>query len=242
MMSRLLTRREQIVLAFLAIALVTGSITIFALRRSAPASPPLVVETTAPAPRVPSAPAVPATEATGPEGPREPEKIEIVVSVQGAVRRPGVYRVDPSLRIHDLIEAAGGLQAGASTADINLAARLIDGTTLTIPLLRESVDGEIVEVAEASNPDAYTLSGQSASNAASTSGAASGAASGPTRIDLNRATQSELELLPGIGPKLAEQIIQYRAAQPFRDISELMDVSGIGPGRFEAVREMITVD
>jgi competence protein ComEA len=225
MMSRLLTRREQIVLGFLAAALLTGSITVFALRRGTPEPVPLVVK---PAEQPPAAKPTPATPTEA------PAIAEIVVSVQGAVAKPGVYRVDEGSRVNDLIRMAGGLTPGADTSAINLAAHAVDGTTLTIPSRNRIAEGEPAEVVQVSNPDVYAAGGSA--------GVATAAASGGARlIDLNRASQAELETLPGIGPKLAQQIIQYRAAQPFRSVEDLLDVSGIGEAKLASVRDLVTV-
>ena len=75
-----------------------------------------------------------------------------------------------------------------------------------------------------------------------TAGAAGQRASVGGLINLNRASQAELESLPGIGPKLAGEIIRYRQQRSFVRITDLMEVSGIGPKRYEAVRDLITVN
>lgn len=227
MMSRLLTRREQLVLGFLAASLLIGSITVYALRGNTGTPAEIVVD---PAPDV-----VPAVQPATSQ-PAAPSR-EIVVSIQGGIVKPGVYTVDEGGRVHDLIQMAGGLTPSADTSSLNLAARLVDGTTLTIPLRNTSEStGSGVKLTP-QNPDAYSVLGQ----ASAVSGAASGGAAGGL-IDLNLATQAQLETLPGIGPKLAQQIIQYRESQPFRDVSDLDNVSGIGPAKLEAVREFVTVE
>jgi competence protein ComEA len=234
-MSRLLTRREQIVLGFLAAALILGSTTVIALKRGDRGPQPLVVETsgTGPVPAVPRSGAA----AAAPLEPAPPA-IEVVVSIQGAVIKPGVYRMDQVSRVHDLIQAAGGLAPGARTVDINLAARLIDGTTLRVPGRFDPEGADSAQSLTSANPDAYTVARQ-ASGAAPAGAGLSGTSK---LINLNTASQAELETLPGIGPKLAQQMIQYRTAQPFRDVSELDQVSGIGPSRLESVREWVTVE
>ncbi len=231
MLSRLMTRREQFILGFFGLAIIAGAGGLFWSKRASSSPLPLVVD-----PAVPPARAVPDTIPAA--APAAAPQREIAVSVQGAVAAPGVYRFDEDSRIQDLIAAAGGFR-GADTSDINLAARLIDGTTLTVPkrmdTSSELQDGIVLEPAPI-NPAAYTISGQGALASAATP-----ASGGTGLIDINRATQAELETLPGIGPKLAQQIIQYRTGQPFADVSEMMEVPGIGPQRFEAIRELITV-
>ena len=230
MMSRLLTRREQFVLGFLAFALLAGSITVFALRNGSARPQPIEVESQADSAPVPSQNATPSTLA--PPAVRN----EIVVSIQGAIVKPGVYTVDADSRVHELIQMAGGTLPSADTQGLNLAARLVDGTTLTVPSRASSTSTAESESTPATqNPDAYLVAGQ----ANHTTGAASPASG---RIDLNTATQAQLESLPGIGPKLAQEIIRYREVQPFRAVSELDDVSGIGPAKLEAVRDLVTVN
>ncbi len=145
--------------------------------------------------------------------------------------------------MNDLIDAAGGLQPDAQTRDINLAARLIDGTTLTVPEtaapVRRNEAGVSADVTP--NPGAYTVTGQSPTPG---SGPVSRSAThaGGALINVNLATQSELETLPGIGPVLAQRIIQHRNSQPFRTIQQLTEVRGIGPKTLEDIRPMITVN
>jgi len=93
------------------------------------------------------------------------------------------------------------------------------------------------------NPPQYTLSGwrpPAVRASAATPGAST--ASATTRINLNTATQEELETLPGIGPKLAERIMEFRKHTPFRSVNDLDFVSGIGPKRLEALRPEVTVE
>jgi competence protein ComEA len=127
--------------------------------------------------------------------------------------------------------------------DINLAAYLIDGTTLTIPGEPEEHAGVIRRPsAPPPNPAQYTVSGWQAGGGGPATDSASGSRSnGSGGIDLNRASAAELETLPGIGPKLAGEIIRFRDQQPFRSVDDLDLVSGIGPKRLEAVRGLVTV-
>ncbi len=229
MMSRLLTRREQVVLVFLAASLLAGSITVIALRRATPNPAALVVQPDA----VPAEAGVATPALTVPQP--KPPVIELVVSVQGAVTKPGVYRVDDGSRVDDLIRLAGGLMPGADTSSINLAARVVDGTTLTVPTRRKATDSGSVEIVQVSNPDVYGLVG-------GTTPGKPASAVGSRLIDLNRASQAELETLPGIGPKLAQQIIQYRSAQPFLAVEDLLNVSGIGDAKLASVRDLVTVN
>lgn len=176
----------------------------------------------------------------------------------GAVLRPRVYRVAEGARVRDLIERAGGLAPEADIADVNLAARLIDGTTLTIGARRvagQRVIGEDTGL----NPSAYLHSGHGVDYAPAPLPAAAGtdtpdaeigggagiakkpkAPSGP--VNLNTADAEALATLPGIGPALASRIVAYRTQQAFSSVEDLAQVPGIGPKKLDAVRAYATVE
>jgi competence protein ComEA len=145
----------------------------------------------------------------------------IVVDVAGAVVAPGVYHLAPGSRIGEAIDAAGGfsprVDAGRVTAELNLASVLTDGQQVRVP----------------SREDPTTGSG----------GGQSAAPDGGPRglIDLNTATQSELESLPGIGPVTAGKIVQARGETPFRTIEELRERGLVGEKTFAAIKALVTV-
>ncbi len=182
------------------------------------------------------------------------------VAAAGEIKRRGFYELPFDSRVQDLIDRAGGLTPRGDLSDINIAARLVDGTTLTIPELpgAEQKDARLVikRVRKAAelNPPFYTRSGWrppvAAGIAAATTGAApTSATPQPARatpaadglIDLNHASLAELDTLPGIGPKTAEKIMQYRSQNPFRSVDDLDNVHGIGEKKLEAVRHLVTV-
>jgi competence protein ComEA len=139
----------------------------------------------------------------------------IRVHVSGAVRQPDVYELPAGCIVKDAVEAAGGPTDSADLDGINLAVELRDQQQVYVPR-----QGEVVPMAPAS--------------------AGGGAASGP--VNINTATAAELETLPGIGPKTAEAIVEYREANgPFETIEDIMDVPGIGEGTFEKIKDRITV-
>jgi competence protein ComEA len=204
--------------------------------------------------------------AAPPPAPEPPA--EIAVAVRGGVQRQGLFRLPPDSRVADLIMKAGGATTEADLSEINLAARLMDGTTLTVPvgarLTNEDgrISGRGGQHHAASNPAAYLAGtatpeatgptpGRSASmkQAQSTgpeTGAptvkSKGASANGGMINLNTATQAELESLPGIGKVLAGSIIAQREAQPFTSVDELDNVPGIGAKKLEAVRNLVTVE
>ena len=248
MLSRLMTRKEQFVLLFFGGTILLGAGVLWWRSGAEGEAATAVVPAAVPAPPAAlSAVDEPAPiEVAARPAAAVPVIPDVVVAVQGAVLNPGVYHMTGADRVDDLLKKAGGALPSAELRDINRAARLIDGTTLTVP----ANDYEFAEQAVA-NPAAYTLSGwQDAGNAQSPSGgyelgtlansiAGSGASGG--KIDLNRADQATLETLPGIGPVLASSIVQFREEQPFRSVDDLQLVSGIGEKRLAAIRDFVTV-
>jgi competence protein ComEA len=139
----------------------------------------------------------------------------ILVDVAGWVRRPGVYEFAEGARVIDAIDAAGGARPGAVLSSLNLAAPLADGTQVLVP-------GE-----SQSPPTTETGSG--------TSGATG-------LVNVNSATNAELETLPGIGEVIAQAIVDHRTENgPFTSVEQLVDVSGIGDATLENIRELVTV-
>ncbi|HPO16145.1 MAG TPA: SLBB domain-containing protein [Candidatus Hydrogenedentes bacterium] len=148
MLSRLMTRREQMLLLAVAVSIVIGALALWWNKSRAPAPPtPTAAQqaktsmTLPPSPNVAPVPVkdttapVPQKENTSPSTSQAIAKkpARIGVGISGAVKRPGLYYFDPEARVGDLIHAAGGLTPDADTAQINQAATLIDSTTLWIP-------------------------------------------------------------------------------------------------------------
>jgi len=257
MLSRSFTRREQLIMASLAAAIVVGA-GVIVWQSSADeglamdAVAPLLDST--PTARAAEPDIESATPGAGlgqePESLAPSEAAKVTVAVRGAVKYPGLYELAEGRRVDDLIDRAGGVSESADMRDINIAAPLIDGSTLTVPSFPDPETGQYDSQAYPAhatlNPSQYTVSGwqpgAARTAAASSPGGASGGGGGAAgRIDLNRATQAELETLPGIGPVTANSIIAYREQMPFQAVEELEQVSGIGPKRLEAVRDLVTV-
>jgi len=164
----------------------------------------------------------------------EPEKQEdeqpakrLAVHVAGAVSRPGVYFFDEGCRVNDAVREAQPLP-DADVDSLNLARRLVDGERIYVPKV-----GEAPETAAGA-----ALSGM----AAGSGGALSGAGIAGGKININTASAAELESLPGIGPTLAQRIVDYRSTHgPFKAPEDLMNVSGIGTGRYEQIKDLITI-
>lgn len=158
-----------------------------------------------------------------------PTPLPILVHVVGAVSRPGVYELPESPRVRDALEAAGGTAISADTGTLNLAAFLEDGARLWVPY----------QTGVENSPQLDPEKGQPLIGGPVQFAAFSGAA----LINLNTASQAELESLPGIGPVIAQRILAYRAESgPFRRPEDVQNVPGIGPGIFEKIKELITVE
>jgi competence protein ComEA len=194
----------------------------------------------APVPQVSMA--SPASASPAPARPRA--KPVIWVDVAGAVRRPGLYSLPDGARVAAALERAGGVGRKADRAAVNLAAKLTDGQQVFVPMRGTSaVGGGSGAGASGASPNGAAASGASASGASasgSAGGGAGGGASAGARISLSSATQAELEQLDGIGPALAQRIIDYREQNGgFKSIDQLQEVSGIGEKRFEALKDRI---
>jgi competence protein ComEA len=159
-------------------------------------------------------PVVAQLTATTPAAPSPTAPAELVVAVTGMVHEPGLVRLPPGSRVADAIDAAGGVLPEADLDYLNLARKL--------------TDGELVAVGIPPPPGA--------ADAGSGPGGAGG------KVNLNTASQAELETLPGVGPALAQRIIDYRTDNGgFGAVSELRQVSGIGEVRYAELRDLVTV-
>lgn len=148
----------------------------------------------------------------------------VVVQVAGEVRRPGVYTVPAGARVHEAVERAGGLTRRADPAGVNLVARLGDGQQVIVPRRGAAgAPGAVAPPRPAASP-----------------GAAGGPGAAGPKISLGSATAEQLDAIDGIGPTLAQRIVEYRQENGgFSSIDELRQVDGIGEKRFESLREAV---
>ena len=165
------------------------------------------------------------------------EKAEIVVSVAGLVRRPGLVRLPPQSRVADALEKAGGVRDGADLLSLNLAQVLSDGDQVLVGTRRGGQGGGDLRNGDVRS--AVVGSGGAAGAAGAPGGG--GAGSGDT-VDLNSATQEQLDALPGVGPVTAQAIIAWRESNGgFSSVDQLTEVDGIGPARLAKLRELCSV-
>lgn len=135
-----------------------------------------------------------------------------VIYISGAVNKPGVYKIASQLRVLDAVNSAGGLAPGADVAKVNLAQPVKDGMHVYVPLSGDK-----------------TVAGNAASQASD-------------KININTADKASLEKLPGIGPALADRIIEYRKANgSFKAIADIKKVSGIGDAKYNQLKDKISI-
>lgn len=147
-------------------------------------------------------------------GDTEEESSLLTVHVAGGVRNPGLYELPSGSRVADAIEKAGGVAEAGITDDINLARVIEDGEKITVAL-RGATPEQALE-----GPDERA----------------------GRKINVNTADVTLLEELPGVGPELAERIVEYRRKNgPFADVEELDNVEGIGPGKLDSIRDLATI-
>ncbi|MEN6566636.1 MAG: ComEA family DNA-binding protein [Veillonellales bacterium] len=142
-------------------------------------------------------------------------KGEIVIYINGAVNQPGVVRVPAGTRVIDAINLAGGLASGADVNKLNLAQNVKDGMHIFVP-------GGIVSATGAAGSGGGVVNGN--------------------RVNINTADKAELDKLPGIGPALAQRIVDYRQANGlFKDPAELKKVQGISESKYNKLKDIIGI-
>lgn len=153
------------------------------------------------------------------------EKNKIKVYVIGEVKNPGVVEIEEGDRIEDAIILAGGTTENTDLSKINLAYYLEDGQKIVVPSIHDNIENE----GENNNEDL------------SEAGVV-GESSNDSKVNINTASETELQTLSGIGESLAERIVTYREENgKFKNIEDLKNVSGIGDKKFESLKEYIKV-
>lgn len=158
------------------------------------------------------------------------EAASLYVHVAGCVAMPGVCELKAGARLADAIEAAGGFTADAAAESVNLAREVQDGEQVIVASQAEM---------EAAGQGALSVPEGASAQAATAAGAATDAAG---RVNINLATDAELQTISGIGPAKAQKIIAYRESNgPFKMVDDLCNVSGIGAKTLEAIRDQVCV-
>ena len=155
---------------------------------------------------------------------------EVFVHIVGEVNNPGVVKIKQGQRVVDAIEKAGGATDKADLAKINLAFILSDGQKVIIPGVNDK------------EMESYIVDGGGGSVVEKSGVLGSGVSVVKQKVNINTATQSELETLNGIGPSIADKIIKYREKNgKFKKVEDLKNVSGIGESKFEGVKDEVCV-
>ncbi len=159
---------------------------------------------------------------------------KIIIYITGQVRKEGVYELDENSRITDAIEMAGGLKEEANIENINLAEILEDGTKIYIPNKKENnKQTENINLIQKNTGNTTEISKKNNTENKQNQN---------TKININTATQTELETLPGIGPSTALKIVNYRKDNgKFKNIEDIKNVSGIGDSKFNNIKNLIKV-
>lgn len=154
------------------------------------------------------------------------KKEQVIIHITGSVKNPGIVKLKEGSRIEDAIEAAGGLTENADITNVNLAYVLDDGIKIKIPSVTdEDIEDEVISenigenIVEENNE---TSKGNI--------------------VNINKATESELQELPGIGSSLASKIIEYRNQNgKFNNIEDIKNVNGIGESKYSSIKDLIKV-
>jgi competence protein ComEA len=148
-----------------------------------------------------------------------------IIHIAGAVHQPGVYQLNKGKRIIDAVKMAGGKTEMANLDAVNLAAHLYDGQKIIIPMISENNEDMLFRTVGSYEAE------QQRTNSTNSS-----------LLNLNAANSLQLEALPGIGPVLADRILEYRKSNGmFRNMEEVMNIPGIGEKKFDSIKEYITV-
>lgn len=142
---------------------------------------------------------------------------EIVVEIKGEIKNPNIYKLNEESIIEDVINKAGGITSSADISKINRAEKLKNHQLILIPNINDKVTSSV--------------STNQGSNSSS-----------PSLVNINTATESELDTLPGVGPSRAKDIIKYREENGgFKTIEDLKNIKGIGESSFEKLKDMVTI-
>lgn len=158
----------------------------------------------------------------------ENELEEIMVHIAGEVNEPGVVQVKIGSRIIDVVEEAGGFTQNANVEKVNLAYIVEDGQKITIPNNENIEDNDFSYVSKESGDNIVEKSvNEKGEN---------------DMVNINEATQTQLEELPGIGPSTALKIMEYRKENgDFKQIEDIKNVNGIGEAKFDKIKDYISV-
>lgn len=158
---------------------------------------------------------------------KEEKEETVFIHIIGEVNKPGVVEVKKGSRIKDVIEQAGGITENADIEKVNLVYEVSDGQKINIPNKNETKEDKLNENNYVSTENNVIIGEMNKEN---------------KKVNINTATQTELETITGIGPSTASKIIKYRSENgKFKNINDIKNVSGIGDAKFNSIKDEITV-
>ena len=161
------------------------------------------------------------------------------VQVSGAVLEPGIYDVPANCRVEEAIAAAGGLTENADSERVNLVRKVRDGMQIRVPVQKAARTSST----QRGNSKAKSGLGEIASGKSGSNKAGSGRNSSMMQsVRINSASAGELQQLPGIGPALAQRIVETRSRGRFTSTEDLLRVPGIGKAKLAKLRDYVEVD
>lgn len=161
------------------------------------------------------------------------------VQVSGAVLEPGIYDLPANCRVEEAIAAAGGLTENADSERVNLVRKVRDGMQIRVPVQKAARTNST----QRKNAQAKSGLGESASGKFGSNKASSGKNSNMMQsVRINSASAGELQQLPGIGPALAQRIVETRSRGRFTSVDDLLRVPGIGKAKLAKLRAYVEVD
>lgn len=161
------------------------------------------------------------------------------VQVSGAVLEPGIYDVPASCRVEEAIAAAGGLTENADSERVNLVRKVRDGMQIRVPVQKAA------RTSSTQRKNAQATAGYSASSTKKVGSTRAGAEKNNSAVQIvriNSASAGELQQLPGIGPALAQRIVETRNSGRFTSVEDLLRVPGIGKAKLAKLRDYVEVD
>ena len=152
----------------------------------------------------------------------------IYIHISGEVVNPGIYELKGKVRIKDVVDIAGGFTENADLTNVNLAYCVSDGQKINIPNINDKKSSDNVVISDSAGESVINYGDGSIKE---------------NKVNINTATQTELETLTGIGPSIASKIIDFRAKNgKFKKNEDIKNVAGIGESKYESIKNEICVN
>lgn len=180
----------------------------------------------------------------------QPKSAMLRVQVSGEVLEPGIYDLPNNSRVEEAVNAAGGFTENADTERVNLVRKLRDGMQVKVPALKagkagagKKTGGKVSSASGSSHSSAGNRAGGATHKSNSSKSVGTGAKQKVVgSVCINSASAEELEALPGVGPALAQRIVNERSKGHFKSADDLLRVPGIGKAKLEKMRSYVEVD